>query len=149
MRRSFPAHAPAPGAGASRPTGRLDRSAARIPDLTFAGHDHQHGADLVGHLAEATRDLDVFYPTSLLITGFDILFFWVARMAMLGIKFMGDVPFRDVNVHSVIQAPDGTLLIETTIPSGVGINSVDWPQPQQLDSDMGKVLRIIGIGGGG
>lgn len=45
-------------------------------------------------------------------------------------------------IGRVIQAPDGTLLIVTTIPSGVGINSVDWPQPQQLDSNMGKVLRI-------
>lgn len=42
----------------------------------------------------------------------------------------------------LVQAPDGTLFITSTIPSGVGINSVDWPQPQQLDSDMGKVLRI-------
>ena len=42
----------------------------------------------------------------------------------------------------LIQAPDGTLLVTSTIPAGVGINSVDWPQPQQLDSDMGKVLRI-------
>ncbi len=42
----------------------------------------------------------------------------------------------------LIQAPDGTLLITSTIPSGVGINSADWPQPQQLDSNMGKVLRI-------
>jgi len=42
----------------------------------------------------------------------------------------------------LIQAPDGTLYVTSTIPSGVGINSADWPQPQQLDSDMGKVLRI-------
>jgi glucose/arabinose dehydrogenase len=42
----------------------------------------------------------------------------------------------------LIQAPDGTLLITSTIPAGVGINSVDWPQPQELTSDMGKVLRI-------
>jgi aldose sugar dehydrogenase len=42
----------------------------------------------------------------------------------------------------LIQAPDGTLLVTSTIPSGVGINAVDWPQPQQLTSDMGKVLRI-------
>jgi len=42
----------------------------------------------------------------------------------------------------LIQAPDGTLLITSTIPSGVGINASDWPQPQQLTSDMGKVLRI-------
>jgi aldose sugar dehydrogenase len=42
----------------------------------------------------------------------------------------------------VIQAPDGTLFITSTVPAGIGINSVDWPQPQQLDSNMGKVLRI-------
>lgn len=42
----------------------------------------------------------------------------------------------------LIQAPDGTLYVTSTIPSGLGINSGDWPQPQQLDSDMGKVLRI-------
>jgi glucose/arabinose dehydrogenase len=42
----------------------------------------------------------------------------------------------------LIQAPDGTLFITSTIPAGVGVNSVDWPQPQQLDSNMGKVLRV-------
>jgi glucose/arabinose dehydrogenase len=42
----------------------------------------------------------------------------------------------------VIQAPDGTLLVTSTIPAGLGINSVDWPQPQALDSNMGKILRI-------
>ena len=42
----------------------------------------------------------------------------------------------------LIQAPDGTLYVTSTVPAGLGINSVDWPQPQQLDSNMGKVLRI-------
>ena len=42
----------------------------------------------------------------------------------------------------LIQAPDGTLLVTSTIPAGVGINSIEWPQPQQLTSNMGKVLRI-------
>src|SRR5262249_20072421 len=42
----------------------------------------------------------------------------------------------------LVQATDGTLLVTSTVPAGVGINSVDWPQPQQLDSNMGKVLRI-------
>ena len=42
----------------------------------------------------------------------------------------------------VIQAPDGSLFITSSIPAGIGINSVDWPQPQQFDSNMGKVLRI-------
>jgi glucose/arabinose dehydrogenase len=42
----------------------------------------------------------------------------------------------------LVQAPDGTLFVTSTVPAGVGINSVDWPQPQQYDSNMGKVLRI-------
>ncbi|MEK7267672.1 MAG: valine--tRNA ligase, partial [Nitrospirota bacterium] len=52
---------------------------------------------------EPTDDLKKFYPTSVLVTAFDILFFWVARMIMMGLKFMEDAPFRDVYIHAIIR----------------------------------------------
>jgi valyl-tRNA synthetase len=69
-----------------------------------------------------TANLRAFYPTDVLSTARDILFLWVARMVMLGLRFAGDVPFTDVYVHSVIQAPDGRRMSKSL---GTGIDPLD------------------------
>jgi valyl-tRNA synthetase len=71
---------------------------------------------------DETDQLAAFYPTDVLSTGRDILFLWVARMVMFGIEFTGELPFTDVVVHSVIQAPDGRRMSKSL---GTGIDPLE------------------------
>ena len=62
---------------------------------------------------EQTQTLNKFYPTSVLCTGFDILFFWVARMIMMGIRFMDNIPFHSVYIHALIRDSEGQKMSKT------------------------------------
>ncbi len=83
---------------------------------------------------EDTPELRAFYPTSFLTTAREILFLWVARMVMTGTEFAGDVPFRDVYVHSVIQARDGRRMSKSL---GTGIDPLE-----EIDEHGADALRF-------
>jgi valyl-tRNA synthetase len=70
---------------------------------------------------ENTADYKKYYPTSLLITGYDILFFWVARMIMMGLHFTGKVPFHSVCLHSLVRTPSGEKMSKS---KGTGLDPV-------------------------
>jgi valyl-tRNA synthetase len=69
-----------------------------------------------------TPELRAYYPTDVLVTARDIVFLWVARMIMMGLEFTGEIPFSDVYVHSIIQAPDGRRMSKSL---GTGIDPLD------------------------
>jgi valyl-tRNA synthetase len=81
-----------------------------------------------------TPEMRAFYPTSFLTTAREILFLWVARMVMTGLEFPGDIPFRDVYVHSVIQARDGRRMSKSL---GTGIDPLE-----EIDERGADALRF-------
>ncbi len=72
---------------------------------------------------EETEDLKKFYPTDLLVTGFDIIFFWVARMIIMGLEFMDDVPFHDVYIHQLVRDKFGRKMSKS-LGNGIDPNEV-------------------------
>ena len=81
---------------------------------------------------DRTPDLRTFYPTSVMETGFDIIFFWVARMIMFGMHFMEDVPFRTVFLHAMVRDRNGQKMSKTKGNVIDPLHLIDGMKPDQL-----------------
>lgn len=92
---------------------------------------------------EQTPDLEYFYPTSVLVTGFDIIFFWVARMIVMGLEFMDDVPFRDVLIHGLVRDAQGRKMSKSL---GNGVDPLEVIE--EYGADALRFNLVIGVAPG-
>lgn len=92
---------------------------------------------------DLTKELKLWYPTSVLVTGFDILFFWVARMMMMGIHFLGEPPFKAIYLHALVRDANGEKMSKS---KGNGIDPIDMINKYGCDALRFTLVSMAAMG---
>ena len=92
---------------------------------------------------DKTKDLETFYPTSVLVTGFDIIYFWVARMIFMGLEFMGERPFKDVLIHGLVRDALGRKMSKSL---GNGVDPLEVID--EYGADALRITLVTGVAPG-